>query len=433
MNIPPLNIVDLAKSFETGDGSLDDYLERLRLFFEAREPSVASFIPEAGRFDRLRREAAELMARYPDRKTRPPLFGVLVGVKDIFHVAGFTTHAGSKLPPEELQGPEAESVTWLKNAGALIMGKTVTTEFAYFAPGLTRNPHNPEHTPGGSSSGSAAAVGAGLCPLTLGTQTIGSIVRPASFCGVFGYKPSYGRVSREGVIPLSPSFDHVGLFAATLNGVAHVAGVLCKDWQEIPYRQRLPVIGIPEGPYLRCAGQEMVDHFRRICRNLEKARYMIKPISVMPDFEAIRERHYALTAGEAFRVHQRWFPRYRYLYHPKTVELLERGQGIPDETLNKAVEGRKQLGTELTQLMDVEGIDVWLSPSAIGPAPKGLDSTGDPVMNLPWTQAGFPALNLPSGISPDGLPLGLQVSARYNHDEALLAWADSINSSLTIR
>ncbi len=141
---------------------------------------------------------------------RPPLFGIPIGIKDIFHVNGFSTHAGSRLPPKQLMGEEAKCVSDLKKAGALILGKTVTTEFAYFEPGPTMNPHNPNHTPGGSSSGSAAAVAAGLCPLALGSQTIGSIIRPASFCGVVGYKPSYDRISRDGVIPVSPSLDHIG-------------------------------------------------------------------------------------------------------------------------------------------------------------------------------------------------------------------------------
>jgi len=209
-------------------------LDQLEARFGARESSVLAFVPEEARFERLRREARILLDRYPQPESRPPLFGVCVGVKDIFHVDGFITRAGSRLPPEILQGAEAESVTQLKAAGALIVGKTVTTEFAYFAPGPTRNPHNAEHTPGGSSSGSAAAVAAGLCSIALGTQTIGSTGRPASFCGVAGYKPSRERISRAGVIPLSPSLDHVGVFAANAADVTQVARLLCRDWRPRP-------------------------------------------------------------------------------------------------------------------------------------------------------------------------------------------------------
>ena len=178
--------------------------------FEALEPSIQAFLPEDGRFERLRREARALCERHPDPAVRPPLFGCLAGVKDLFHVAGWPTRAGSRLPSDALRGEEADSVSRLKTAGALIVGKTVTTEFAHFAPGPTRNPRNPGHTPGGSSSGSAAAVAAGLCDIALGSQTIGSIVRPAAFCGVVGLKPTYDRISARGVIPLAPSLDHVG-------------------------------------------------------------------------------------------------------------------------------------------------------------------------------------------------------------------------------
>jgi len=228
---------------------------------------VRAFLPEEGRFERLRREEEALQVRWPNRtdpsdpsdpsdsKHRPPLFGVPVGVKDIFHVEGFPTGGGSRLPPEALRGPEAACVKTLKEAGALILGKTVSTEFAYFAPGPTRNPWNPEHTPGGSSSGSAAAVGAGLCSLALGTQTIGSILRPAAFCGVVGFKPSYERISRDGVIPLAPSLDHVGFFTPDVAGAERAAAVLCRDWR--PAKPgRKPRLGVPEGPYLERASGE---------------------------------------------------------------------------------------------------------------------------------------------------------------------------------
>jgi Asp-tRNA(Asn)/Glu-tRNA(Gln) amidotransferase A subunit family amidase len=235
--------------------TLPDYLSQVEARFIAREPSIFAFIPEKDRFTRLRQEADALLARYPDLVKRPPLFGMLLGVKDIFHVKGFITQAGSKLPPEELQGHEARCVTRLKNAGALIIGKTVTTEFAYFTPGPTRNPHNPAHTPGGSSSGSAAAVAAGFCTAALGTQTIGSIIRPAAFCGVVGFKPTYDRTPRDGVIPLSPSLDHVGFFAPDVETAKRVASVLLDDWRigELGITTRKPTLGVPNGRYLESA------------------------------------------------------------------------------------------------------------------------------------------------------------------------------------
>ncbi len=427
-------------------------LPSLETHFNAREPSVLAFVPEEGRFDRLRREAKALLKRYPDPEKRPPLFGVPIGVKDIFHVDGFITRAGSRVPPAAIQGAEAESVTRLRNAGALILGKTVTTEFAYFAPGPTRNPHNPAHTPGGSSSGSAAAVGAGLCSLAFGTQTIGSITRPAAFCGVVGYKPSYDRISRAGVIPLSPSVDHVGLFASDLDTLHQAASLLLNTQYPIPNphkaesnrvsaskflpkKQRinwlgpntqLPTLGIPEGPYLERADPEGLSHFRAVCQRLAEAGYEIKPVDTMPDFDEIYHAHNLIVAAEAARVHEKWFAAHAPLYHPKTTALIQRGQKITNSQLQITLESRAALRARLTALMDAHALDLWLSPPACGPAPKGLDSTGDPVMNLPWTHAGLPTLNLPAGKNNAGLPMGLQVTARWYADEQLFQWATEL-------
>jgi Asp-tRNA(Asn)/Glu-tRNA(Gln) amidotransferase A subunit family amidase len=320
-------------------------------------------------------------------------------------------------------------VTALKEAGALILGKTVATEFAFFAPGPTRNPWNPEHTPGGSSSGSAAAVAAGLCPLALGTQTIGSILRPAAFCGVVGFKPSYERISRDGVIPLAPSFDHVGFFTRDVQGAARAAALLCRVWRpEVPPRR--PRLGVPEGPYLEPASGEGRVHFRETCGRLAAAGYSIQPVPAFQDFHELVEWHYRIVAAEAARVHRGWFAEYGHLYAPKTAELIQRGQGISDEQLARDRGSREELRNELASLMDEHRIDLWVSPPATGAAPRGLDSTGDPVMNLPWTHAGMPAISLPAGRNAAGLPMGLQVAARWWADEELLAWAAEMEEVL---
>jgi Asp-tRNA(Asn)/Glu-tRNA(Gln) amidotransferase A subunit family amidase len=400
-------------------------IDQAEAYFNAREPQVLAFMPEEGRFDRLRREAQQLLERYPQPDRRPALFGLLAGVKDIFRVDGFPTRAGSRLPPDLFAGEEAQSVTRLKQAGALILGKTVSTEFAYFAPGPTRNPRNPQHTPGGSSSGSAAAVAAGLCPLALGTQTIGSIIRPAAFCGVVGYKPSYDRISRSGVIPLAPSLDHVGLLAAKVEDVARAASALIGDWK-LETARRKPVLGIPVGPYLDRTTEEGRLRFHGVCTLLVEDGYLIKPIAALPDFEEICNRHNLIVAAEAARVHADWFARYGDLYHPKTAELIRRGQAVSAEALAGAQRGRVQLRTELGELMAAHQIDLWISPATIGPAPLGLDSTGDPVMNLPWTHSGLPAISLPGSTTETGLPLGLQVVGGWYQDEQLLAWAEKL-------
>ncbi len=432
----------LAAELRAGRLSLESYIKQLETQFAAHEERVLAFLPEENRFERLRQEAAALEARYPEPESRPALYGVPIGVKDIFHVAGFLTRAGSRLPTDLLAGPEAESVTQLKQAGALILGKTVTTEFAYFAPGPTRNPHNLAHTPGGSSSGSAAAVAAGLCPLALGTQTIGSIVRPAAFCGVVGFKPSYGRISAEGVIPLSPSVDHIGFFSQDVAGAILAAAVLVQDWRDElsagapagataggPAVDR-PVLGLPEGPYLQKASAEGLSHFQATGKKLAQAGFELRPVETMTDFEQIYARHNTLVAAETALVHQEWFSRFSQLYHAKTTELIERGQPVSTEQLEAARAGRAQLRQELTALMANHGISAWIAPAAVGAAPATLDSTGDPIMNLPWTHAGLPSANLPAGFAKNGLPLGLQLVAGWQEDEKLLAWAGQVAEAL---
>ncbi len=419
----------IDKENRLSQAALLSELERAEALFAKREPQVLAFVPEDGRFERLRREAHDLLARYPDPARRPPLFGVLLGVKDALHASGFPTRAGSRLPADVLAGPEGPCVAALRAAGALILGKTVTTEFTYFAPGPTRNPHDPEHTPGGSSSGSAAAVGAGLCPLALGTQTIGSITRPAAFCGVAGFKASYDRVSRDGSIPLAPSLDHVGPFAADAGSLALVASLIVRDWQEASAGGK-PALGVPEGPYLECASSEGSSHFREVCARLADAGYRVVPVGAFGDYDEIRARHDLIVAAEAARVHEEWYPRFRELYQEKTADLIRRGREVSPEDLELALAGRERLRDELTALMDEHRVDLWISPAAPGPAPEGLDWTGDPVMNLPWSQAGLPTVGLPSGTSADGLPLGLQLAGRWYGDEALLAWAGEIEGAL---
>jgi Asp-tRNA(Asn)/Glu-tRNA(Gln) amidotransferase A subunit family amidase len=422
-----MNITDLTHAFGNDEISPRDLISSLQSLFDSREPEVSAFIPEPNRFDRLLKDAEELVKKYPDPNNRPPLFGMTVGVKDIFHVDGFVTQAGSKLPADELQGAEAASVTQLKNAGALIMGKTVTTEFAYFTPGPTHNPHNREHTPGGSSSGSAAAVGAGLCSLSLGTQTIGSVIRPAAFCGVVGFKPTYERVSRNGVIPLSPTFDHIGTFTNDVAMAKQVASMVIGNWG-IVIEERKPVLGIPEGPYLDCASKEGLAHFENMCKLLS-TNYELRSIQVMDDFQQIRTRHDAIMSYDASQVHKEWFAKHESVYSSKFSDLIHRGQQFsnsPISNLQSHLEQRDRFREAITQTMTDYNIDLWLCPPAIGPAPKGLDSTGDPVMCLPWTQIGFPAINIPTTKNEDNLPMGLQLVGKWNDDESLLAWAEEI-------
>ncbi len=409
---------------------LQDRLVEFKTLAEMKDPLIHAFLPEMDRFKRLNEEAKSLQKKYSKREKRPPLHGQLLGVKDIFHADGFPTQAGSFLPPRELRGKEASSVSKLKAAGMLVAGKTVTTEFAYFAPGPTRNPHNTAHTPGGSSSGSAAAVAAGLVDLALGTQTIGSIIRPASFCGVIGFKPSYGRISTDGVIPLAPSLDHVGLFSHYLQTISLSLKTLIANWRTSSPEKEKPSLAIPIGEYFDQTDREMRLHFDDTAERLKTAGYQVKEINPFKDFSSIVERHNLILAAEAALVHAGWYESYHFLYHPKTAALIETGQKIKDNDLQKALLDMQQFKLDLSTLMDIHGIDVWISPAAKGAAPCGLASTGDPVMNLPWTQAGFPTLGLPSGMDAEGLPLGLQITADFNRDEDLLTWGADIEKAL---
>ncbi|MEO8358027.1 MAG: amidase [Chloroflexota bacterium] len=420
----------LIDDLRSGRLTLPEYLAQVKTHFEEREPSVLAFIPEEDRFTRIQNDAEELMLHYQDLIRRPPLFGAMTGVKDIFHVNGFTTQAGSRVPSELLQGQEAESVSRLKAAGALMFGKTVTTEFAYFSAGPTRNPHNPEHTPGGSSSGSAAAVAAGFCNVALGTQTIGSIIRPASFCGIVGLKPTYDRISRDGVIPLSPSLDHVGFFTTDVETAIHAARALYRDWDEPLSLERKPILGIPDGPYLASASEYAQSWFDTICRSLADAGYELRRVQVMDDYEDIRTRNDVILSVEAAQVHKGWFENHKDLYSTKFTELIQRGQSITNPQYQTALTARDDFRADIRRSFLDNDIDLWICPASVDAAPKGLDGTGDPAMNLPWTQAGLPVMNLPAGKNPDGLPMGLQVVANWYRDESLLFWAKNLEHTL---
>jgi len=351
-------------------------------------------------------------------------------VKDILTVDGFATHAGSQLPSELFAGPEALCVKRLREAGALIVGMTVAAEFAYFEPGPTRNPLSPAHTPGGSSSGSAAAVAAGYCQLALGTQTSGSIIRPSAYCGLVGVKPSYGRVPTAGLILCAQALDTIGYLIQDVAGAQLVAPLLCENWQPPAEPLARPVLGIPEGPYLAQASSEALKVFEQSLAQLERAGYTLRRVPALGDIEAVSRRHRRLVCAEMSHAHTDWFGQYEVLYRPRTAAAIREGQTItyPEYALYQA--SPRTLRTELETLMESEGIDLWVSPATTGSAPAGLETTGDPAMNLPWTHAGLPTLTLPAGLAPDGLPLGLQCAARFMRDEYLLAWADEIARAL---
>ncbi|HEX6479205.1 MAG TPA: amidase [Ktedonobacteraceae bacterium] len=418
-------LAETATLLRSGQLDLPAFIDEICDRIDAVEPLIHALLSEPDRRSRLIAEAMALQARFPDPASRPPLYGVLLSVKDMFHVDGFQTRAGSRLPPELFSGPEAACVRILRDAGALILGKTVSTEFAYFEPGPTRNPHNLEHTPGGSSSGSAAAVAAGFCPLALGTQTIGSTIRPAAFCGIAGFKPTYERISADGLIKCAVSVDTVGFFTQDVAGIALVAPLLCENWQAVETSEsaQLPVLAVPDGLYLAQASPEGLAAFEKQITLLEDAGYTIRRVSAMEDIESINHRHLRMVFAEMSQVHAEWFAQYASLYALRTAEAIREGQAVSAEELADCREGRTLLQQDLSRLMTQNGIDLWVSPSAPGPAPEGIDTTGNSIMNLPWTHAGLPVISLPAGRAGNGLPLGLQCAGASMEDEHVISWA----------
>ncbi len=429
VNSGNMSLHDIAEALRSGGQDLMAHVESVCDLIDAREPDVQALIPEPDRRTRLLADARRLLDQYPDPTKRPALFGVPVGVKDIFHVDGFVTRAGSVLPPELFAGSEASVVTTLKRHGALILGKSVATEFAFSDPGPTCNPHHPAHTPGGSSSGSAAAVAAGYCPLALGTQTIGSIARPASYCGVVGFKSSYGRSPTDGCVPFSHSVDHVGFFVQDVSSIEMVCERLVPDWKAPGDGTMQPAmlkIGVPSGAYLNQAEPEMRTMFDQVLERLAVAGHDIQFFDLFPDWAEMIETHYDLIGAEMAAFHAPWYEDHRERYKPGSRELIERGRRVDAGRVKQAREGQAELRDRVHAQMAEAALDCLLTPSATGPAPEGLEYTGNPRMNLPWSYTGLPTISVPVEVTAKGLPMGVQWVGRYNEDERLVSMLETI-------
>jgi Asp-tRNA(Asn)/Glu-tRNA(Gln) amidotransferase A subunit family amidase len=418
---------EVVRALWAGERDLVAYTERLCDRIDSEDDETRALLSEPDRRERVTAAAAELPEKY-DTDEHPPLYGVPVGIKDIVHVDGFKTQAGSAFPPEVLAGPQASVVTALQEAGALVLGKTATTEFAGQAPGPTRNPRNLAHTPGGSSSGSAAAVAAGMAPLAVGTQTGGSVIRPAAFCGIVGLKPTIDRIPTDGVLTRSASLDTVGLFTRTVDGMAQAAPAVCADWEPVESADR-PVLGVPAGAYLDQASERALAAFEEQVDALTTAGYEIRRVEAFPEFETTATRYWDLTAAEMALAHAEWVEEYEMFYRTPTAERLKRGQAVSTGDLAAGREYQSRLRAGLHERMDAAGIDVWVCPAAPGPAPKGLTDTGSPKMNYPWTYAGLPAVTVPAGEVAD-LPVGLQCIGQFGGDEQLLAQVNSVADAL---
>ncbi len=409
--------------------NLRDRLVALCDVIDAKESELRALVPGTFSRDAVWAQVSKLEAASPT--SEKPLWGLVAGIKDIFRVDGYPTLCGSKLPPELFAGAEAASVSRLRKAGVVVVGKTVTAEFAGPEPGETRNPHNLRHTPGGSSSGSAAGVAAGYFEVALGTQTLGSITRPAAYCGVIGVKPSFGRIPIAGVVLFSGSADHVGVFFSEASLMHPVLSVLIDDWRvppSIPGRKAR--LAIPRGPYLAQASRNALSQFEATVERLRNAGHDVQRLAILEDIHAINNAHQRLVTGEVARLHADWFGEYSHLYRPRTADYIRRGQIIPDGELQELRDFRLKLRESLTHRMRDGGIDGWICPSATDRAPAGLVSTGDPVMNLPWTNSGLPTVSIPTGLDSAGLPHGLQLVGDFGQDEALVTLASELCSSL---
>jgi Asp-tRNA(Asn)/Glu-tRNA(Gln) amidotransferase A subunit family amidase len=404
-------------------------LQRIR----SREPQVQAWTV-------LDEQHALAQARRADERRRNgerlgPLHGVPVGLKDIIDTADMPTENGTVLHRGRAPRRDAAVAERLRAAGAVILGKTVTTECAYFHPGKTRNPHDPGHTPGGSSSGSAAAVAAQMVPLALGSQTAGSTIRPASFCGVYGFKPTHGLIPRTGMLQLSRTLDHVGIFSRSIEDLALAAETLA-GYDEgdpdtapraaVPFRELAreapplePMLGFVKTPHWERADADTKEAFGEL---VEALGGQAEEVELFPTALEAWERHKLIMEAEMAANLEREWERGREKLSQPLRSLIERGREV------KAVDYQRArrlaaLTAESFEEFFTERFDAIVTPAALGTAPKGLGATGDPVFCSMWTLLGMPALSLPLMQGANGLPLGVQLVGRRGFDARLLRTA----------
>lgn len=428
-NVSELTAIEVRDHLISGQETVASFTAKLGQFVDAADASVHAF---AHREDRVVAMQADCL--HSDRLSGHlpgPLFGVPVAIKDIMDTLDFPTEYGSVIHQGRYSVTDATVVSRLRAAGAVIFGKTVSTEFATTEPGPTCNPHNPAHTPGGSSSGSAAAVAAGMVPVALGTQTNGSVIRPASFCGVYAYKPSRGMVPRTGVLEQSPSLDEVGVFARNLADIAQVAEVLVGDdghdtatkgqaprrfvdvaRSEPPLPPKFCFMKTPwwdqVEPEAREAYEAFVDHLG------DNVVYLDLPEivrNVAPWLATVND------AELAFCLQKEWHNNRARLSSP-LLARIETAMQIP---VNDYLAAKDRMSHVMSAFDEYfASYDAILCPAALGTAPSGLQSTGNPIMQTTWSFAGLPCLNLPLLTLSNGLPLGVQAVGAFRNDARLI-------------
>lgn len=413
-----LGASEAAKLIAQGRLGVAELAEACLARIEAREPQVHAWTYLDA--DAVRAQARDCDARGP----RPPLYGVPVGVKDLIDTADMPTAYGSPIYAGHRPAADAECVARIRAAGGIVLGKTVTTEFAFRHPfGATRNPHDPNHTPGGSSSGSAAAVADFMVPLALGTQTGGSVIRPASYCGVYGYKPTFDTFSMRGVRPLAPGLDTLGHFARNIDDLALLASVLSArlpadvpPWSGAP-----PRVGLAAMSDWGSAEPETVNAVNSAASRLEAKGVRVTSLTAPEHFKQLGAAHKTIMHTEALRALALEFDRHADGLSAELREILQRAAAIPAAGYRDALALAQACRGQVEELF--AGNDVLLAPSATGEAPVGLGYTGDPVFNASWTLLHLPCVTIPFALGPHGLPVGVQLIGRPRQDLPLLAAA----------
>lgn len=352
-----------------------------------------------------------------------PLAGICVGVKDLYDTAGMTTTYGSPIYRDHVPAADAALVARLRGLGAHVAGKTVTTEFAWRQAGPTVNPWNTAHTPGGSSSGSAAAVAAGLVPLATGTQTFGSVIRPAAFCGIVGFKPSHGLLPLDGVRPLSPTLDHAGLFARSVADIAHVFGHLTNE--TIATRERPPRLRLVRGPYWSQASTSQRAMLDEAAASFAGRGAAVEEAELPIAFDEALAIAEVILSHEAGRIYAPLAASHPDLLSHHMKELVARGQALSDDEVEGALLARSELKRAFGGT--IAGCDAILTLPALGEAPPLKEGTGNAAPCVTWTLLGLPALALPWAAGEANLPLGLQLVGQSGSDHALLsvaAWCE---------
>jgi aspartyl-tRNA(Asn)/glutamyl-tRNA(Gln) amidotransferase subunit A len=371
--------------------------------------------------------SAEMLTKEAEEGSlRSPVHGIPVGIKDIYFTESLKTTMGSPLYGDYIPTHDAETVRLLREAGAIIPGKTETTEFAYIDPAPTRNPWNLEHTPGGSSSGSAAAVASGMCPSALGSQTGGSVIRPAAFCGVVGMKPTYDLISRRGVYPLSWSLDHVGFFTRTVEDAGIMLGVLT-GWERPVDEGRAPRFGLLRGFFEERAHEAVWGGFEEAVERLRDAGADVGEAPLPDSFGLVHPAHNVILASETGSIHQSLFGERMEEYRHHIRGLIASGLLVPASAYLKARRLKGRFTREVGALL--RNFDCLLTPASVTPALRGLESTGDASFNSPWSLCGFPSMTVPSGLTAESLPVGLQLVASPYGEGGLLeaaGWCEEV-------